>query len=160
MSNETSPKNAAASPASSGEGLAAQFVLDLVDRSRASLRNTQVVGLVVIVIVLAYMGFVAHGLREHFQPKAAADHAIVVVHDQVQGHAADFAGQLKKVVPNFVAQLPDYLIKQLPVYRSGIEAKVSADVASYAKTTSAELAKQLDFFLSAHADKIKELLNR
>ena len=44
-------------------------------------------------------------------------------------------------------------------YRSELEARVTADLNAYAKTTSAELVKHLDHFLEAHKDRIKDLLH-
>src|SRR5436853_3112695 len=104
MSNETNPP---ASPNS--EQIAVAYVNEQLEKTRASLRNTQVVCVILIVIVVAYMGYVSSALRKEVEPKAAAKNALRIITIQVNEHATDVAEQIKKVVPNFVAQLPSYL---------------------------------------------------
>ena len=153
MSNETNPP-----ASSSSEQLAVNYVHEQLEKTRASLRTTQIVCLILIVIVVAYMGYVSTALRKEVEPKAAAKNALRIITIQVNEHATDVAEQIKKVVPSFVAQLPHYLTNQFPVFRANVESRVTADLVTYAKSTSQELTKHLDHFLEAHKEKIGQFL--
>lgn len=141
------------------EQIATQYVIDQLQAARASLRNTQIVAVVLILAIIGYMSWVTIGLRAEFEPKEAAKNAKGIIAIQVNQHAQEFADRIKKVVPGFVAQFPDYVLKQLPVYRAELEAKINADIVDYSKKTSQEMATHLDHFFTEHQDKIKELLH-
>ncbi len=155
MNNETNPPAAA-----SNEQLAVTYVHEQLEKTRASLRTTQIVCVILVVIVVAYMGYVSAALRKEVEPKAAAKNALRIITIQVNEHATDVAEQIKKVVPNFVAQLPHYLTNQFPVFRANVESKVTSDLVTYSKSTSQELTKHLDHFLEAHKEKIGQFLKQ
>ncbi|MBC8002504.1 MAG: hypothetical protein H7X97_07940, partial [Opitutaceae bacterium] len=118
MSNETN------SPKRDDGSVAVQYVNDQLQKSNESLKRTRIVGVVVIVIVVAYMSFVTRGLIQYFEPSSAANLAKGAISEQVTESAQDLSRQLREGVPQWLGQLPDYALKQLPIARLEIEARI------------------------------------
>jgi hypothetical protein len=141
-----------------GEQAAVQYIRDQLDKSRSSLQRTRTIGIVLVVAVGTYMAYVTSGIRSQLQPRSAATIASARLYELVDEQSASLADQLKKGIPTFVGQLPDYALRAMPQYRADLEARVEADFRRYCQHTAQEMAKHLDAFLADNKDKIKEVL--
>src|SRR5882757_5077048 len=115
MSNETN------SPRKDDGAVAVQYINDQLQQTQQSLQRTRLIGVIVIVIVVAYMTVVTRGLVAHFEPSSAAVLVKGVIAERVTESADDLARQLREGVPNWLGQLPDFALKQLPIARADIE---------------------------------------
>lgn len=160
------PKDSKASP---GSGAAASttpttvppaelFLLAELLRSRADLRRTRMVGLLAVIIIGGYMGFLSSRLRQELNPKNAAEHAVNFVVGQVGDKSEALATEVKVRIPALVAELPDHFKQELPKYREALEARLESDFQAHCAATAPQLGKHLDDFLQAHIVTIAALL--
>ncbi len=139
--------------------VAAKYIADQLEKARASLHKSRLVGIILIVVVLAYMTFLVKSLQGYLEPHAAAEMVNSHITEQVETRANDIADQLKEKIPAMIAQIPDYALQKIPEYRGALEDKVEADFTEFAHSTSAQLGKHLDSFLASHVVQIKALLD-
>ena len=137
---------------------AEQFLIDELASARASLKRTQVIGLIVLVAIVAYMGVVTLKIREALVPAQAADLAKAFVAERVTAQADELAAQVKQQLPVWVGGLPDYVIKQLPAYRMELEKDVESSLRDHGLKASQELGAKLDAFLNANIVQVKAIL--
>ncbi len=137
---------------------AEQFLIDELASARASLKRTQIIGLIVLVAIVAYMGVVTLKIREALVPAQAADLAKAFVAERVTAQADELAAQIKQQLPVWVGGLPDYVIKQLPAYRMELEKDVENSLKDHGLKVSRELAAKLDAFLNANIVQVKAAL--
>lgn len=137
---------------------AEQFLVDELAAARSSLKRTQVIGLVVLVAIVAYMGVVTMKIREALVPVQAADLAKAFIAERVTAQADELSDQVKQQLPAWVAGLPDYVIKQLPAYRLELEKQVEASLKDHGYKVSQELGAKLDGFLQANIVQVKAVL--
>lgn len=156
--NPPSPDLPPAAPAT-GAAAVEQFLAAELAATRLSLQRTRIAGVVILVFVLGYMGYVSRALVQHLQPKSAADFATTFVQGQVFEKADALSSQVKERIPALVAGLPDYLQRELPSYREKLEDRLSQDFREHCLATSQQLGKHLDSFLQAHVVEIRALLN-
>lgn len=137
---------------------AEQFLIDELASARASLKRTQIIGLIVLVAIVAYMGVVTLKIREALVPAQAADLAKAFVAERVTAQADELAAQIKQQLPVWVGGLPDYVIKQLPAYRMELEKDVENSLKDHGLKVSRELGAKLDAFLNANIVQVKAAL--
>lgn len=146
-------------PVTSGsDEVAEQFLEHEVVTARKSLRLTQILGSIGILTILGYMIYLNTTLARTLEPKAAAEVARGLVMERVDAHANDIAAQIKTRVPAMVADVPDYALKQIPIYREQLETKVEADLEQYLTNNTPQLEGLVDDLLTAHKDEIKQVL--
>ncbi len=139
--------------------VAAKYVADQLQKARSALHKSRLVGLILIVVVAAYMTFLVVSLQHYLDPHQAAEMANSFITQQVEDKTHDIAEQLKEKIPGMIAQIPDYALQKIPEYREALEDKVEADFTEFAHATSAQFGKHLDVFLNSHVVQIKALLD-
>ncbi len=152
MPNETNP------PSKDSGAAALQYVNDQLQKSRQSLKRTRTIGLIVILIVVAYTSYVTHGLLQYFEPASAAEMAKGIIAERVTQHAEDLSRQLRDGVPVWLEKLPDYALEQLPVARTEIETRIETALSDNAKLTASQVERYVDAFLENNKDNIKSIL--
>jgi len=135
------------------------FLQDQLARARASLRRTQIIGIVAALIVLGYMSFVTSRIVQWLDPKFAAEYVSLFVSNEVNERANDLAGELKQRIPELVQQVPEVVIGQIPVYRQELEDHLESDLRQYCQETSVQMGKHLDLFLENNTAKVRAILN-
>lgn len=156
----STPESSTPSPApTSAASPAEQFLTDELAATRLSLQRTRLVGITVMVIVIGYMSYVSRSLNKQLEPKAAADFATTFIAAQVMEKTDALASQVKERIPALVADLPDYLQRELPRHREALEDRLEQDFKEHCAATSQQLGKHLDDFLQAHVVQIRTLLN-
>lgn len=146
-------------PPVSGVSSAEQFLSDELAATRRALQRTRVAGVVILVVVVGYMGYVTRSLVQYLEPKSAAEFTTTFVQAQVVEKADALASQVKERIPALVAGLPDYVQRELPRHREALEDVIERDFRQHCQTTSQQLGKHLDDFLLAHVVQIRTLLN-
>lgn len=147
-----------ASATATAETLATDYLANELTKARAACHRTRLVGVILTLIVLAYMSFVTSQLTQYLQPKAAANMANVFISDQVTEKATELSTELKTRIPELISQLPGFLLQQLPEYRQALEHRIELDFRDYCHQTSREMGKHFDDYLDAHVVQIRAVL--
>lgn len=156
----TPPANSKPSSGSQGEEVAVSYVGEQLAKARKSLRGTRLICTVLILLVLGYMSFLTVALKkEHLDPKPAAEMATLQLSTMIQDNGPLIASRLKEEIPSFIAQFPDYVLRQLPVFREDLEKRLEGVFSDYCRTTSQGLEGHVDKFFSENKDAIKEFLD-
>ena len=61
-------------------------------------------------------------------------------------------------IPLLIRQLPDYVIKQLPLYRQDVELALEGELQGHCAALSKELGKEMDEQIDSHQSELKTLL--
>lgn len=125
---------------SEADEVAGRYIHTELKRARRSLLVTQAVALASVLGTLAYLGYITITLQRTLEPKNAAEVANGLISERVQTQAQSLADQTKERVPQLIAQLPDYALKQMPVYRASLETQIDSDL----NTNFAQAAKAMD----------------
>ena len=152
--------NPVPSPASAASGAtpAEKFLAAELSAARTSLQRTRIAGVIIIAVVLGYMTVVTRALKGHLEPKAAAEFATSYTSEQVLDKADALAIQVRERIPALVAELPDFVQRELPRYREALEDRIEQDFIIHCQTPPRQLGKHFDDFLQAHVVEIKALL--
>lgn len=148
-----------APPTRNAQGEAAiQFIHDEIVRARTAVKRTQIIGVILLLFVGGYMGFITSMLLPYLSPKGAANTAGDMILNQVTDQGPQIAANLKKTIPELVAQIPDRVLEQMPVWRERLEDTVEEILTENLVQHSDDFGKQLDTFLSIHQAEIADLL--
>jgi len=142
----------------SGEGIAERYVAQELVESRASLKRTQIIGVVMTVLVVGSMAFLTSGWRSNLEPNAAAEIATGLASQRVDDLTPQFADYVRTEVPKAIRSAPDELIKRLPEYRENLEQRVETDLRARSADATKRLHDELFTYLSAHKEAVGELL--
>ncbi len=137
---------------------AENYILTEIKNTRAGLKRTQIIGTIVLLLIGIQLGYITMHFRESLQPHVAAEIADGMIMQQVNDRGPDFAAQIKQKIPEYLAQTPDYVLQQLPVYREGVEDKVEKTLTQYCEKTSQQLSQHVDTYLDTRKDQIKGML--
>lgn len=140
------------------ETAATEFLASELEQARKSCRRTRAGGIIAALVVLTYMSFVTSRLTQYLEPKTAASLANVFIGNQVTEKASELSSQLKTRIPELIAELPTFLMQQLPEYRMAFEKKIEVDFGDYCHQTSRQMAKHFDDYLDAHSVQIRAVL--
>lgn len=158
-SNSPEPATAPIVSTPSTDTLAAERFIDAeIQRTAQNLKITQIAGTLIVLILGGYLFYVTGTFVENLRPQTAANIALGVVDAQVSEKGPDLAEQLKNKIPEYIAQTPDYVLKQLPEYRKSAEQRVEEEMTKYCQSTSDKLGTHLDKFLDEHKDNVKQLI--
>lgn len=140
------------------EGQAERYLDKELVESRASLKRTQIIGILLSVFTIAYVGYLTSGFHESLQPKGAAQIATGLASQRLDDFEPQFTDYIHTEVPKMIRSAPDELIKRMPEYRENLENRVVAEIQSQSEKGSAQLSKDLDEFLTAHKDQVGAMI--
>jgi len=157
--NSPDPKQAQQTPPASSEDAAVQYIETQLAKTRTSLKNTNQVGVVLIVIVLCYISYVSYQLKTRYvDPKPAAqmlnERLMVIISEQ----APQITGRIKKEIPHIIQQIPEIALQQLPKFRIELEKKIADTLSDYSHQSSQQLGEHLDMFLKENKDEIHKFM--
>ena len=135
------------------------YIDDSLAKAQRSLRTTRLATSVVVMLVAGYAVGITTWMHFHvFEPAAAADivmaHAVTVV----QESGAALSDQVVHEVPALVAQAPNYLLEQMPGYRTHLEDKFEQALADYGRELQPDVEAFLDQFFAEHHDHIDAIV--
>lgn len=144
--------------AGTGEVAAEHFLEQEVVAARRGLRRTQLFAGLCTLAILLYMTYLNTTLARTLEPKTAAEIARGLITERIETQADDIAAQVKERVPAMVADVPDYALKQMPIYREKLENEVEADLQQYLTKNATSLEGLVDDLLVKHQEEIKQVL--
>lgn len=137
---------------------AENYIESELKKARVGLRRTQIIGILLLVVIGGQLGYITMRFRQSLQPHVAAEIADGIIVQQVNDRGPELAEEIKRKIPEYLAQTPDYVLEQLPVYREAVEDKVETTLTQYCDSTSQQLAKHVDTYLDSHQNEIKGML--
>ncbi len=140
------------------EDIAARYVHKELKQARKGLMLTQIIGGLSVLGTALYLGYITYTIKQTFQPDAAAQVATGLIADKVNTQAEDLAAQAKQRVPQLIADLPDYAIKQMPAYRQQLETQIDSDLNTHMEEASKQMDGHFDAFVSDNKTQIAALL--
>lgn len=143
---------------SSSASTAEAYVSTELQKARASLRLTQIVSVLILVIPSIIIYSLVSGFTKQLEPHAAAEIADGMLMSQVNDRAPEMTSQIKQKIPEFIAKIPDSALEELPKYRMQLADRVEADLNKYCQETSTQLGSALDTYLDTNKDQVKGLL--
>jgi hypothetical protein len=146
--------NSTPEPTTAAEG----YVAKEFSATRATLRNTQIFGTLIVLALSAYLITVTARFSFYMQPKVASDLAIGFMTDQIDTHEDAFLLDISTRVPAMIQQMPDLVIAKLPGYRETIESTFEKSLQDYCQKTRGKLDTNLDDYLSENKESIKTVL--
>jgi hypothetical protein len=158
MKTQPSPAAASKEATLTGEAVVAAYLVQELPKARQLLKRTQIVCIVLILFVGAYIGTISTIMVNFFQPKAAAEVASGMLAQHVVKDGPILAAKVEWEIPHIIHQVPDYLIGELPVYRKELQQSLEAEYEAYCNSLSKNLGDQIDKLLDDHQADIKTLL--
>jgi hypothetical protein len=171
MSSEPTPNSSMNAPLPTGklapsavppsmmeDTVAENYIATELNKARISLQRTRLFALAFLLLLGGEMVYITSHFAQTLQPHAAAEVADGLIMEQISDKGPDLVSQLKQKVPEYIAQTPDYALEQLPKYRVSLADRVEAEMNKYCQSTSQQLGRHLDSYLSAHQGQIKGML--
>ena len=104
------------------------------------------------------MGTISTIMVRFFQPKAAAEVASGMLAQHANTAGPVLAAQIEREIPLLIRQTPDYLIKEIPVYRKELQQTLETEYQTYCNSFSKDLGDEMDKLIDSHKAEIKTLL--
>jgi hypothetical protein len=158
MNPQQTPSTNAGENSIAGEAAAVAYLAQELPKARKTFKRTRIVGLVLICFVGAYMGVISSIMVNFFQPKEAAEVASGMLAQHAMKDGPVLAAQIERGIPSFIRQVPDYLIKEIPVYRKELQQTLETEYRTYCASFSKDLGDQIDKLIDDHQAEIKTLL--
>jgi hypothetical protein len=158
MKTEPSPASAPEKATLTGEAVVAAYLTQELPKARHALRRTRIIGVILILLVGAYIGAISTTLVSFFQPKAAAEVASGMLFQQAMSEGPILAAQVEQEIPNLIRQVPDYLITEMPGYRKELQQMLASECEIYCNSLSQDLGNRIDKLIDEHQAEIKTLL--
>ena len=156
-----SPQSPAAAPdetPQTGDAVLAAYLAQELPKAQHVLKRTRIIGIVLIVLVGAYIGTISTILVNNFQPKAAAEIASGMLAMHILNDGPIVAAHVEAEIPKIIRQVPDYLIGELPGYRKQLQQSLETAYETYCNSLNKELGSQIDDLIDSHPAEIKTLL--
>jgi cytochrome c553 len=141
-----------------GEAVLADYLAQELPKARQTLKRMRIVCIVLMLFVGAYMGVISTIMVSYFQPKAAAEVAGGMLMQHVAKDGPVLAARVETEIPPLIHQIPDYLIKELPVYRKQLQQSLETEYETYCNSLNKNLGDQLDKLIDEHKAEIKTML--
>lgn len=137
---------------------AESFLRSELADAKASLKNTQLFGSIVVLLLGIYMIVVTATFVSNLQPQQAANVVSSFVSDQIDLHRDAFVSEVETRVPAMIQQAPDVVMKQIPEVRASLEQQFETLLRKQCQATSDKLGQNLEAYLTKNKDQIKALL--
>jgi hypothetical protein len=157
MKTEPSDGTAPVAPLT-GEAVVAAYLTEELPKARKTLKRTRITGVILILLVGAYIGIIATMMVRFFQPKTAAEVASGMLAQHAVSEGPILAAHIEREIPRLIHELPDYLIGELPVYRKELQRSLAVEYEAYCNSLSRDLGKKIDQLMDDHKAEIKILL--
>ncbi len=158
MKTESSPAADPKGAALTGEAVLAAYFAQELPKARKLLKRTQIICLVLILFVAAYIGTISSIMVRFFRPYEAAEVASGMLAQHAVKDGPILAAKIEWEIPHIIHQVPDYLIGELPVYRKELQRSLEAEYEGYCNSLSKDLGNQIDKLIDDHQAEIKTLL--
>jgi hypothetical protein len=158
MNTERIFKSTLQATTGSGESVAAEYIARELPKARKTLRRTKIICVILILFVGAYMGTITTITLNFLKPKAAAEVVSGMVMQHVEREGPVLAAQAEREIPALIRQTPDYLIKEIPVFRKELQRSIETECETYCLAQSKELGVRVDELLDQHKSEIKTAL--
>ena len=158
MKKEPSPAAAPKEAPQTGEAVVAAYLAQELPKARQLLKRTQIVCIILILFVGAYIGIISTVMVRFFRPFDAAEVASGMLTQHAVKDGPILAAKVEWEIPHLIHEVPDYLIGELPVYRKDLQQSLETEYEAYCNSLSKDLGNQIDKLIDDHQAEIKTLL--
>jgi len=158
MKTEPSPAGAPKEATLTGEAVVAAYLAQELPKARQLLKRTQIICIVLILFVGAYIGTISTIMVRFFRPVDAAEVASGMLAQHAVKDGPILAAKVEWEIPHIIHQVPDYLIGELPVYRKELQRSLETEYEGYCNSLGKDLGNQIDKLIDDHKAEIKTLL--
>ena len=158
MKTEPSPAAAPKEAAQTGEAVVAAYLAQELPKARQLLKRTQIICIVLILFVGAYIGTISTIMVRFFRPIDAAEVASGMLAQHAVKDGPILAAKVEWEIPHIIHQVPDYLIGELPIYRKELQQSLETEYEGYCNSLAKDLGDQIDKLIDDHKAEIKTLL--
>jgi hypothetical protein len=158
MNSDSTPAPASDSTSLTGETAASAYIATALSKARQTLKRTQVIGTILILAVGVYTGVISAFMVKSCRPEEAAQIASGMLSQHAAERGPALAAEIEKEIPALIGQAPDYLIREIPLFRKDLQRLLEAEYRAYCITFSKKLGEQTDILVNNHEAEIKTLL--
>ena len=134
------------------------YIQEELAAARRSLRTTQILGTIIVVALSIYLIIVTVKLKNYLRPESAAEIATGFVVDQIDRYRGPFLAEVEQRVPAMIQQLPDYVLKQLPIARQRVEETFQTELRKYSESATDKLNADVEQYLKDNKEEIQTIL--
>jgi hypothetical protein len=146
-------------PNTNTEQTATSFVEQQLAAAERSLKITRLATTIIVLLVASYaIGMTAWMHYHVLEPTAAADIATAHIVTIAQESGAAISEQVIREVPALVAQVPDFLLEQIPSYRILLEDKFEQTLAEYGRELQPDVEAFLEQFTNENREHVEAFL--
>lgn len=149
MSEQTTPSTS----------IAESYVKEELASARKSLKNTQIFGSILVIILGLYVVIVSVKFANFFKPESAAGIATGFAVGLIDKYHDSFVNGVQERVPAVMQEAPDYVLKQMPIARSRVGQNFEESLRKYGQATNDKLTAQIDQYFKDNKDSIKAVLD-
>ncbi|HEY3416674.1 MAG TPA: hypothetical protein VGM23_07300 [Armatimonadota bacterium] len=145
----------AAAPVVSAESFIQQELAD----ARKALRNVQIIGSILILVLAVYLGYITSGFLYNLRPDIFVQNVSGFVSGQIDSHRGAFVDEVGTRVPEMIQQAPDLALAQLKSYREQAEDRLEGELKSFCTANSEKLNASLEDYIVKNKEQIKTVLD-
>jgi hypothetical protein len=145
-------------PVPTGEAVAAAYLAQELPKARQTLKRTRIIGIILILLVGAYMATISAIMVKFFEPTEAAEVASGMLVRHVASDGPVLALRIEREIPYLIQQMPDFLIKEIPDFRQKLQASLATECEGYCISLCQNLGVRMDKLIDEHKTEIRTLL--
>ncbi len=135
------------------------FVKQELDETRKQLRNTQIIGSIIVLALGIYVGVITATFVNYLQPESAVKMASGFITGQIDDNKDAVLAQLKSTVDSTVESVPELAKTQIPAYRTKVETAFKEQLTKTLDDNSSKLDASLAKYLEDNKDKLHALMD-
>lgn len=145
-------------PSEPAQSAAEKYLVEEVEKVRASLIKTRWICIGATIATLVYLGFVTANFQQYVAPVSAANMTKAMIAQKLEDAKPQIVDGVKQQIPILIAQVPTYAEQQLPIYRQRLEDQFEKDLTANLKKGSTDLDAKMDGYLTDNKDQINSVL--
>lgn len=135
-----------------------QFIKDELIAARKQLKNIQLYGSIVVVIIMIYVGIISVNFVRDLQPKEFATLVKGMTVGKIEETRGPLIETVRTRVPEMIKQVPDMVVSKLPEVRQHLEVTFETKLRENCQLGSANLSEKLGTYMQANKEQINALL--
>jgi hypothetical protein len=135
------------------------FVKQELADAQKQLRNTQIIGSIIVLALGIYVIAITAGFVGYLQPKSAVQLATGFINGQIDDNKDAVLAQLKDTVDSTVASIPEFAKTEIPRYRQQVQDTFKEQLSKTLDENSSKLDESLQDYLEKNKEQIHALLD-
>ncbi len=138
---------------------AADYLQQELVAARAELKNTQIYGTLIVLVIAIYIGVITGKFISNLKPAAFTEILTGQAQSIIDDHRADVISNVRTQVPAMIQKAPDIVKEKLPEYSTAIKTRFSTELNAYCDKTQGQLEQNIASYVDKNKDSIKKVLD-